>query len=625
MYDLNSKSIINKSENELDDGIYLNIKGDGWVLSSSTDKLTGTLVPPGEKALFDHSLTNDESRIFIYPTSTLTKDRVINILINTIDLDITSSHENKTIGSWLEATAPSDKYLYMTLVRTYIRYDVIKVQNRKVIERAVIYRPSIAYADYQEFNQGDKLNDNSLFDSDRCLLQETSIIMKAIESNPSSEILDGLNIQMPLINRFYPNGTYILNRGDGYLRKNDVDFYGGLYIKSGIQCTALDPRIKNNIIIDRFYKSSNSPYTKSSVGPLISKTFGTPLFLDREARGYWHTSEYDSTKDKYMKMYIMRSKYEVVELENNVIKNYALLYKQSIGTHKLKTVTKGEKIEQKSLFQVNEEMIAPKKEYYIMELNYEKERISKIEAPINDNCEYNVKVPEIEEDKLKDHNLLFKVSKDGYYRISIEYSNKSCEIYKLIGTANRNYEQNKLINYNDIVSSDYKGLEYILGDKNFKKENFNLVYLNSSDIYCIKTTKENSEYKISINKNTTNLNNQGMISFHKLHYFSGEYKFSLVNKGKKLAFYFYLTGDSSKKSTINLSSPTLRGSCKLYNATTININQDNIALFNEPLYTFNMSESNYSCSVDPRKYYVLIVDIDDNLAISNSTINLKYN
>lgn len=625
MYDLNNKSIINKQENELDNGIYLNIRGDGWILSSSTDKLTGTLVPPGEKALFDHSLTNDESKIFIYPTSTITESRAMNILNYTLDLDITSSHENKTIGSWLEATAPPDKYLYMTLVRTYIRYDIIKVENRKVVERAVIYRPSIAYADYQEFKQGESLNDNSLFDSDRCILEETSIIMPAIESKPNSEILDGLDIKMPLINRFYPDGTYILNRGDGYLRKNDVDFYGGLYIKSGIQCTALDPRIKTNIIIDRFYRSSNSSYTKGTAGALISKTFGTPLTIDREARGYWHTSEYDSQKDKYMKMYIMRSKYEVVECENNKIKNYALLYKQSIGTHKLKAVNKGEKIEQRSLFQTNETMIAPKKEYYIMELNYEKERISKIDLPIKDDIDYTVKVPENDVDKLKDHNLLFKVETDGYYRIGVDYSKKSCEIYKLIGTANRNYEQNKLLNYNYTVSSNYKGLEYILGDKKFEKENFNLVYLSSSEVYCIKTTKSTQEYKISIRRNKTKLNAQGPLSFHFLHYHSGQYEFPLVNKGKRIAFYFNVSGNLGEKRNIGISSSTLKGNCKLYSSATINMEEDNIDINENPLYNFNMSTSDYSCSLNAKRYYVLIVDLDDNLTISKSAINLKYN
>lgn len=625
MYDLNNKSIINKPENDLDNGIYLNIRGDGWILSSSTDKLTGTLVPPGEKALFDHSLTNDESKILIYPTSTITESKAINILKYTLDLDITSSHENKTIGSWLEATAPPDKYLYMTLVRTYIRYDIIKVENRTIVERAVIYRPSIAYADYQQFKQGEKLNDNSLFDSDRCVLQETSIIMPAIESNPNPEILDGLDIKMPSINRFYPDGTYILNRGDGYLRKNDVDFYGGLYIKSGIQCTALDPRIKTNIIIDRFYRSSNCSHTKGTAGALISKTFGTPLIIDREARGYWHTSEYDSQKDKYMKMYIMRSKYEIVECENNKIKNYALLYKQSIGTHKLKTVNKGEKIEQESLFQTNETMIAPKKEYYIMELNYEKERISKIDLPINDNIDYTVTVPDKNEDKLKDHNLLFKVAKDGYYRIGVEYTKKSCEIYKLIGTANRNYEQNKLLNYNAAVASNYKGLEYIVGDKKFEKENFNLVYLNSSDIYCIKTTKSTQDYKISIKRNTTKLNTQGTLSFHLLHQYSGQYEFSLVNKGKKIAFYLFATGNIDQKINIKISSTTLKGSCKLYKSATINMEEDNIDIDQNSIYSFNMSQSGYSCSIDPKRYYVLVIDLDDNLNISSSTINIKYN
>nr|4EN6_A Chain A, Hemagglutinin components HA-22/23/53 [Clostridium botulinum]4EN7_A Chain A, Hemagglutinin components HA-22/23/53 [Clostridium botulinum]4EN8_A Chain A, Hemagglutinin components HA-22/23/53 [Clostridium botulinum]4EN9_A Chain A, Hemagglutinin components HA-22/23/53 [Clostridium botulinum] len=174
LYYTKDKSINNVN---LADGNYVVNRGDGWILSRQNQNLGGNISNNGCTAIVGDLRIRETATPYYYPTASFNEEYIKNNVQN-VFANFTEASEIP-IGFEFSKTAPSNKSLYMYLQYTYIRYEIIKVLQNTVTERAVLYVPSLGYVKSIEFNSEEQIDKNFYFTSqDKCILNEKFIYKK---------------------------------------------------------------------------------------------------------------------------------------------------------------------------------------------------------------------------------------------------------------------------------------------------------------------------------------------------------------------------------------------------------------------------------------------------------------
>ncbi|KOC56839.1 botulinum neurotoxin hemagglutinin HA70 subunit (plasmid) [Clostridium botulinum] len=473
LYYTKDKSINNVN---LADGNYVVNRGDGWILSRQNQNLGGNISNNGCTAIVGDLRIRETATPYYYPTASFNEEYIRNNVQN-VFANFTEASEIP-IGFEFSKTAPSNKGLYMYLQYTYIRYEIIKVLRNTVIERAVLYVPSLGYAKSIEFNSGEQIDKNFYFTSeDKCILNEKFIYKKIAETTTAKESNDSnnttnLNTSQTILP--YPNGLYVINKGDGYMRTNDKDLIGTLLIETNTSGSIIQPRLRNTTR-PLFNTSNPTLFSQEYTEARLNDAFNIQLF-NTSTTLFKFVEEAPDNKNISMKAYNTYEKYELINYQNGNIADKAEYYLPSLGKCEVSDAPSPQApvvetpVEQDGFIQTG-----PNENIIVGVIN-PSENIEEISTPIPDDYTYNIPTS-IQNNACY---VLFTVNTTGVYKINAQNNLPPLIIYESIGSDNMNIQSNTLSNNN------IKAINYITGTDSSNAESYLIVSLIKNKNYYIR-------------------------------------------------------------------------------------------------------------------------------------------
>lgn len=473
LYYTKDKSINNVN---LADGNYVVNRGDGWILSRQNQNLGGNISNNGCTAIVGDLRIRETATPYYYPTASFNEEYIRNNVQN-VFANFTEASEIP-IGFEFSKTAPSNKGLYMYLQYTYIRYEIIKVLRNTVIERAVLYVPSLGYAKSIEFNSGEQIDKNFYFTSeDKCILNEKFIYKKiddATLAKESNNLNNNMNFNTSQTILPYPNGLYVINKGDGYMRTNDKDLIGTLLIESNTSGSIIQPRLRNTTR-PIFNTSNPTLFSQEYTEARLNDAFNIQLFNTSTAL-FKFVEEAPDNKNISMKAYNTYEKYELINYQNGNIGDKAEYYLPSLGKCEVSDAPSPQApvvetpVEQDGFIQTG-----PNENIIVGVIN-PSENIEEISTPIPDDYTYNIPT------SIQNNGcyVLFKVNTTGVYKITTKNNLPPLIIYEAIGSSNRN------MNLNNLSNDNIKAIKYITGLNRSDAKSYLVVSLFKDKNYYIR-------------------------------------------------------------------------------------------------------------------------------------------
>ncbi|KEI84006.1 hemagglutinin [Clostridium botulinum] len=493
------EKVINYSDTiDLADGNYVVSRGDGWILSRQNQILGGSVISNGSTGIVGDLRVNDNAIPYYYPTPSFNEEYIKNN-IQTVFANFTEANQIP-IGFEFSKTAPSNKNLYMYLQYTYIRYEIIKVLQHEIIERAVLYVPSLGYVKSIEFNPGEKINKDFYFlTNDKCILNEQFLYKKILETTKNIPTNNIFNSKVSSTQRVLPysNGLYVINKGDGYIRTNDKDLIGTLLIEAGSSGSIIQPRLRNTTR-PLFTTSNDAKFSQQYTEERLKDAFNVQLF-NTSTSLFKFVEEAPSNKNICIKAYNTYEKYELIDYQNGSIVNKAEYYLPSLGYCEVTNAPSPESEVVKT--QVAEDGFiqnGPEEEIVVGVID-PSENIQKINTAISDNYTYNI--PGIVNNN--PFYILFTVNTTGIYKINAQNNLLPLKIYEVIGSGNRNFQSGNL------CDDDIKAINYITGFDSPNAKSYLVVLLNKDKNYYIRVpqTSSNIENQIQFKREEGDLRN----------------------------------------------------------------------------------------------------------------------
>ncbi|WP_039240996.1 botulinum neurotoxin hemagglutinin HA70 subunit [Clostridium botulinum] len=545
LYYTKDKSINNVN---LADGNYVVNRGDGWILSRQNQNLGGNISNNGCTAIVGDLRIRETATPYYYPTASFNEEYIRNNVQN-VFANFTEASEIP-IGFEFSKTAPSNKGLYMYLQYTYIRYEIIKVLRNTVIERAVLYVPSLGYAKSIEFNSGEQIDKNFYFTSeDKCILNEKFIYKKIAETTTAKESNDSnnttnLNTSQTILP--YPNGLYVINKGDGYMRTNDKDLIGTLLIETNTSGSIIQPRLRNTTR-PLFNTSNPTLFSQEYTEARLNDAFNIQLF-NTSTTLFKFVEEAPDNKNISMKAYNTYEKYELINYQDGNIADKAEYYLPSLGKCEVSDApSPQEPVVETPVDQDGFIQTGPNENIIVGVIN-PSENIEEISTPIPDDYTYNIPTS-IQNNECY---VLFKVNTTGVYKITTKNNLPPLIIYEAIGSSNRN------MNLNNLSNDNIKAIKYITGLNRSDAKSYLVVSLFKDKNYYIRipqipsSTTNQINFKrdlenLQILADSTvniidNLNSSG------LHYYTRQ----SPDVGDYISYEFIIPGNFNNKDKSNL-------------------------------------------------------------------------
>lgn len=157
-----AKSPANKSGVDLVDGTYVIDRKDGWILEDDKGFIQSIIIPPGATGTISTSKTIKTSNSFSVVSSV---EFNFSFVSAAVKAGYGFNAENaSTISINQSIKAPADKSLFVKSQTVNRRFDTINVKNNRIVDLASTYIPVSHVLTSLEFVQGDKVNQNRLFE-----------------------------------------------------------------------------------------------------------------------------------------------------------------------------------------------------------------------------------------------------------------------------------------------------------------------------------------------------------------------------------------------------------------------------------------------------------------------------
>lgn len=160
-------SISTFSENEdnnisLSDGTYVIDRKDGWILGNDKGFIQSIIIPSGATGTISTSKTIKTSNSFSLVASV---EFNFEFVSSALKAGYGYSAENaSTISINQSIKAPKDKNLFVKAQTVHRRFDTINVKDNKIVDLASTYVPVSHTLTKLEFEPGEKVNQNKLFE-----------------------------------------------------------------------------------------------------------------------------------------------------------------------------------------------------------------------------------------------------------------------------------------------------------------------------------------------------------------------------------------------------------------------------------------------------------------------------
>ena len=269
---------------DIQDGLYVIDRGNGWVTGKKEDILVQTAGSPGPVTITLDYEVEYQNKIIIESKASFG----FNISFITAMLELTlekSTTVKNTTVCYYSKSIPQDKTGFGLLYMHYNRHDIIKIKNKQVIDHAINYKTTGVHPIFVEYPTGSTINTKDyLYRSSQCLFnpKKDKIQLPDISSIP---IEDAKIVSFPLVYNtkeytdlseyvyvyFRPisSGTYKISTNDNnifYLYLSDFNFRNQIELLGAYNLTSFKD---GTIYIDL---NSNNLYLMR----IKTKIYGTP-------------------------------------------------------------------------------------------------------------------------------------------------------------------------------------------------------------------------------------------------------------------------------------------------------------------------------------------------------------
>ncbi len=233
---------------KLEDGVYIIDHGPGWIRAEDKDLIASAIL---EGNSFKQKISLSQS-VTKTVTTNSTFGAKIDISIQVLKLGITAAFEKGfseggTVSASSNVDVPMGKMGYAKLYTTNQKYEICKVQSKQVVSQEFKYETSGYTSTYHIFEPGEKLDTGLLYEATERNLydaqsrsamptamsaeelgrvrayaanDDTLEIIKIRKNGSDVEILERFRAKDPFAQgnlTSFSNGTYMINRGDGWL------------------------------------------------------------------------------------------------------------------------------------------------------------------------------------------------------------------------------------------------------------------------------------------------------------------------------------------------------------------------------------------------------------------------